>query len=76
MKCKVQDYINNILLPNGMDGYSSAGSISRNAIEAIEIGRNDMFWKPTELTKAILRNKEEFTKMVKDSFISIANEAV
>lgn len=79
IKRKVQNYIDNVILPDdidGMDGTKTAGMISSGLIDWIEDTSNIDLWKPTDLTKAIMGHQEEFTKMVKDSFIALANDPI
>lgn len=74
IKGKVQEYIDNILLPNEMGGYNTPESIYLNLFDVLELSNNNLFWTPTELNEAILNNKAEFKAMVKHSFLELANE--
>lgn len=66
---ETKDYVNNVVLPECMDGYNDGNTLAFDILEDIEfLGEGTFLREPTRLAKNIAANREEFTAYVVKAF--------
>lgn len=66
---ETKDYIEDVLLPENMDGYTTAREIADDTLIDIEdIGDGNELSRPTRLARNIAANPKEFTDYVVKGF--------
>ncbi|MCT2899703.1 hypothetical protein EFM54_12100 [Lentilactobacillus buchneri] len=66
---ETKDYIEDVLLPENMDGYNRANNIALEVLDDIEwVGDGDEMVQPTRLARNIAANRKEFTDYVVKAF--------
>lgn len=66
---ETKDYVEDVLLPDRMDGYNSAHNIAMDVLDDIEFfGEGDELSRPTRLARNIAANRKEFTDYVVKAF--------
>ncbi|WP_462394320.1 hypothetical protein [Lentilactobacillus parabuchneri] len=66
---ETKDYVQDVLLPDRMNGYNSANDIAVEVLDDIEFfGEGDELSRPTRLARNIAANRKEFTAYVVKAF--------
>lgn len=66
---ETKDYINDVLLPDRMNGHNSANAIAVDVLNEIDFfGKGDELSRPTRLARNIAANRKEFTAYVVKAF--------
>ena len=66
---ETKDYVENVLLPDRMNGHNSANAIAVEVLDEIKFfGEGDELSRPTRLARNIAANRKEFTDYVVKAF--------
>ena len=66
---ETKDYVNDVLLPDYMDGYNDANDIAVNILDNIDFfGDGNELSRLTRLARNIAANRKEFTDYVVKAF--------
>ena len=66
---ETKDYIEDVLLPDHMNGYNRANDIAVEVLDDIDFfGEGDELSRPTRLARNIAANPKEFTAYVVKAF--------
>ena len=66
---ETKDYVNDVLLPDYMDGYNDANDIAVDIVDDIDsFGDGNELSRPTRLARNIAANRKEFTDYVVKAF--------
>ncbi len=66
---ETKDYVNDVLLPENMDGYTTPREIVDDTLIDIEdLGDGNELIRPTRLARNIAANRKEFTAYVVKAF--------
>ena len=66
---ETKKYVNDVLLPDYMDGYNDAIDIAMDVLDNIDFfGEGDELSRPTRLARNIAANRKEFTAYVVKAF--------
>ena len=66
---ETKDYVNDVLLPDYMDGYNDANDIAVDILDNIDFfGDSNELSRPTRLARNIAANRKEFTDYVVKAF--------
>lgn len=65
---ETKKYVNDVLLPDYMDGYNDAIDIAMDIIANIDFGDGNEFSRPTRLARNIAASRKEFTDYIVKAF--------
>ena len=72
---ETKDYIEDFLLPENMDGYTTAREIADDTLIDIEnLGDGNELIRPTRLARNIAANRKEFTDYVVKAFQDVEED--